>query len=78
MQWIVDFFVSIYETLSGVISFVVSAVVGLLDIIKMIPSLLTTVTEVVNGLPNVLSAFILSTITITVIFLLIGRGEGGD
>ena len=77
MQWIVDFF-SIYETLSGVISFVVSAVVGLLDIIKMIPSLLTTVTEVVNGLPNVLSAFILSTITITVIFLLIGRGEGGD
>lgn len=78
MQWLIDFFVSIFQTLSNVINFAVNAVLGLFDIIKMLPQLLTNVTASVSNLPSILSTFVLATITVSVIFLLIGRGEGGD
>lgn len=78
MAWLVDFFKSLWEMVSGLFDFLVSAVMGLLSIVQQLPELLNTITGFASGLPNVLATFVFATITISVIFLLIGRGQGGN
>lgn len=78
MQWFIDFFSSLFSALGGVLSMVVSAVKGLIDIIASIPQLLDTATQAITSLPSIIQTFIFATITVSVIYLVIGRGEGGD
>lgn len=78
MGWLIDFFKSLWDAVTGIFDFLISAVTGLLSIIQQLPDLLTTITGFAGGLPNVLSTFVLATITVSVIFLMIGRGQGGN
>lgn len=78
MLWLVDFIKSLWSAVTGIFDFLISAVTGLLSIIQQLPDLISTITGFAGGLPNVLSIFVLATITISVIFLMIGRGQGGN
>lgn len=66
------------QTLSGVVNFVVTLVSGLLTLIKMLPSLIADMTSAVGFLPTVLVTFFGVSVTVTVIFLIAGRGQGGE
>lgn len=78
MDWIISFFQDIAQTLSGVVNFLVTLVSGLLTLIKMLPSLIADMTSAVGYLPTVLTTFFGISVTVTVIFLLAGRGQGGE
>lgn len=78
MEWIINFFKDLAQTLSGIVNFVVTLVTGLLSLIEMLPSLIADMTSAVGFLPTVLTTFFGVSVTVTVIFLIAGRGQGGD
>lgn len=78
MDWIISFFQDIAQTLSGVFNFLVTLVNGLLSLIKMLPSLIADMTSAVGFLPTILTTFFGVSVTVTVIFLIAGRGQGGE
>ena len=78
MDWIISFFQDIAQTLSGVVNFVVTLVGGLLSLIEMLPSLIADMTTAVGFLPPILTTLFGVSVTVTVIFLIAGRGQGGD
>lgn len=78
MQWLIDFFTQLFETVASLIDFLVTAVMGLLSIVGQLPTLLNTVTSVAGGLPTILAGFVGATLTISIIYLLLGRGQGGN
>lgn len=78
MDWIISFFKDLAQTLSGIVNFVVTLVDGLLSLIKMLPSLIADMTTAVGFLPTVLTTFFGVSVTVTIIFLIAGRGQGGE
>lgn len=78
MQWIIDFLKQLFEIVASLIDFLVTAVMGLLSIVGQLPTLLNTVTNVASGLPTILAGFVGATLTISIIYLLLGRGQGGN
>lgn len=78
MEWIINFFKDLAQTLSGIVNFVVTLVTGLLSLIEMLPSLIADMTTAVGFLPTILTTFFGVSVTVTVIFLIAGRGQGGD
>lgn len=78
MDWIISFFQDISQTLSGIVNFLVTLVDGLLSLIKMLPSLIADMTSAVGFLPTILTTFFGVSVTVTVIFLIAGRGQGGE
>lgn len=78
MTWIINFFKDLAQTLSGIVNFAVTLVNGLLSLIEMLPSLIADMTSAVGFLPTVLTTFFGVSVTVTVIFLIAGRGQGGD
>lgn len=78
MQWLVDYISSLFSTWASIFSLIFSAFKGLADIVLSLPDLLQTVTASISGLPSILATFIVSTITISVVYLVLGRGQGGD
>lgn len=78
MDWLISFLQDIGQMLSGVINFVVTLVQGLLTLITMLPSLIADMTSAVGFLPTVLTTFFGVSVTVTIIFLIAGRGQGGE
>lgn len=78
MDWIISFFKDLAQTLSGIVNFVVTLVDGLLSLIEMLPSLIADMTTAVGFLPTVLTTFFGVSVTVTIIFLIAGRGQGGE
>ena len=78
MNWLISFFQDISQMLSGVVNFVVTLVDGLLSLIKMLPSLIADMTTAVGFLPMVLTTFFGVSVTVTIIFLIAGRGQGSE
>lgn len=78
MDWIISFFEDIAQTLSGIVNFLVTMVDGLLSLIEMLPSLIADMTTAVNFLPYQLTIFFSVSVSVTVIFLIAGRGQGGE
>lgn len=78
MDWFISFFQDIAQTLSGVVNFVVTLVTGVGTLLKMLPSLIADMTSAVGYLPTILTTFFSISVTVTVIFLIAGRGQGGE
>ncbi len=78
MDWIISFFQDIAQTLSGIVNFLVTMVDGLLSLLKMLPSLIADMTTAVNFLPHQLTIFFSVSVSVTIIFLIAGRGQGGE
>lgn len=78
MDWFISFFQDIAQTLSGIVNFVVTLVDGLLTLIQMLPSLIADMTSAVGFLPTILTTFFGVSVSVTIIFLIAGRGQGGE
>ncbi len=71
LSGIVDFFKSI-------ISLVWQIITGLIRLLALIPEMVTNLTDSLGLLPSFLVAFATVTITVSVIFIILGRSGGGE
>lgn len=78
MDFIISFIQDFIQIISGVVNFVVTLVDGLLTLLEMLPSLIADMTSAVGFLPTVLTTFFGVSVTVTIIFLIAGRGQGGE
>ncbi len=69
-NWLVD-------TAQSIINFVMSLFEGFVSMIRMIPQIVTMVTGAIGYLPSVLAVFATLTITVSVLYLILGRNTGG-
>lgn len=70
------FFGSLWDIISSVIEFFKSLVTGLITLFKLIPQILSTTTSAIGYLPSIIVVFATLTITISVIFIIVGRDTG--
>lgn len=78
MSYIVNWIDELSGILGGLLQFLLSLVKGLLNLIQSLPSYLTQLTTCVSYLPEVLVTWFGIGVTVTVIFLILGRRQGGD
>lgn len=69
-EWIVDLF----RTLAD---FVVNIIMGLANIVTSIPMVVDMLSKSITYLPATVAAFASLTITISIVYLLVGRNTGG-
>lgn len=72
-----DFFTWVVDTTKALIDFVWTIIDGTLKLLEMIPEATKTLTDSLDMLPPILLTFAGATITVSVIFLIIGRSPGG-
>ena len=73
-----DFLKQIADFIGSIIDFVIQMVSGLVRLLTLIPTCVTLLTESLGVLPTVLVGFASVTITVCVIFIILGREHGGD
>lgn len=78
MSYIINWIDELSGILGGLLQFLVSLVKGLLNLIQSLPSYLSQLTTCIGYLPEVLVTWFGIGITVTVIFLILGRRQGGD
>lgn len=78
LQWFIDLINSIFTTFGAIFNLFKSAIDGLISLLKMLPVLITDMTTAVGLLPTVLVTFFSISLTVTIIYLVLGRGKGGD
>lgn len=78
MSFIVDWIKELSGTIGGLLQFLLSLVKGLLNLIQALPSYINQLTTCVGYLPEVLITWFGIGITVTIIFLVLGRRDGGD
>lgn len=69
-----NWFVDLFQTIAD---FIVNTILGLGNIIKSIPMVISMLTQSIGYLPSTIAAFATITITISVVYLLVGRETGG-
>lgn len=67
----------IMDLLQTIADFIVNTILGLGNIIKSIPMVISMLTDSIGYLPDTIAAFATITITISVVYLLVGRQTGG-
>lgn len=77
LDTIVNGFNWIMDLLQTIADFIVNTILGLDNIIKSIPMVISMITESIGYLPSTIAAFATITITISVVYLLVGRQTGG-
>lgn len=78
MQFIVSWIKELSGVLGALLQFIVSLVNGLLNLIEALPSYISQLTTCVSYLPEQLITWFSIGLTVTVIFLILGRRDGGD
>lgn len=61
-----------------IIDFVVQLVTGIIQLLALIPKMVETLTASLGLLPSLLVGFAGVTITVAVIFIIVGREGGGE
>lgn len=74
---IINFFEWIVDTVTTLFNFFGSVVSGLFNIIKSLPMVVSMLTGVIGYLPSTIAAFATITITISIVYLIVGRDTGG-
>lgn len=70
-RWIID-------TLQNVFTFVISLFTDFIEVLKVIPGVLSAITSAIAFLPDIVTVFAVLTITISVIYVMAGRDQGGN
>lgn len=73
MSWLIDFFKSLFGTITSVISFLISLVKSLIDFLISLPMFISTLTGSLGVVPSFMLTFVTITITVSVILIIIGR-----
>lgn len=73
-----EFFSSLWDGIVAVFNFLIDFVTGIIDLLSMAAEATITLTESISSLPEILVAFATGTVTVVVIFLIVGRSHGGS
>lgn len=73
-----DFFSDIINFIGSAVSFVWQTITGVIRLISLIPEGTAALTNAVGYLPSIIATFAATTITISVIFIIVGRNGGGQ
>lgn len=65
----------IWDIISGFIDFIIHTVTSLITLIAQIPKFLTLLSGLIGQIPPIYQAIMTVTLTISVIFLITGRGK---
>lgn len=72
---IIDWFEGLFDLISSVVNLVVSLLTSLFDFISSIPTFVKTITAAVTSMPDLFAGFIGLSLTITIVFIIIGRSR---
>lgn len=72
-----NFFDWLVDTISSLLEFLWTLIKGLIQLISLIPTAVNLLTNSIGILPSLLVGFATATITISVIFVMVGRNTGG-
>lgn len=72
------FFDWLVDIITALVDFLWTLIKGLIQLISLIPSGVTALTNSIGLLPSLFVGFATATITISVIFILVGRNSGGN
>lgn len=75
---IFDFFKQIADFIGSIITFITQMVEGVITLLMLLPKCVTLLTDSIGALPAILVAFATVTITVCVIFIILGREHGGN
>ena len=76
-QALQNFFSYFKDIIESIFSFISSLVTGLIQIFTPIPAAVRMLTQSIGYIPSTLAVFATLTITISVIYLIVGRDTGG-
>lgn len=68
---------AILEIVGNICSFVVQMITGIIQLLSLIPQCVATLTQAIGFVPSIVSGFAAVTITVSVIFIIVGRESGG-
>lgn len=72
-----NFFSSIWDIIQSIGSFITQFIQGIITLFKVLPTVISTASQAMGYLPSVIAAFGAITITISIIFIVVGRDTGG-
>lgn len=75
LEWFQNFFLSLGEAIASVFTLIVSLIKSLLDFITLLPTVVTMLVSSIGFLPSVLALFATLSITVSVIYLVVGRNS---
>lgn len=78
MQWIISFFQDLANTFGGLLNLVKSIASGLINLVVSIPQYVSQISTCVGFLPEQLVTWFSIGITVTIVFIILGRRDGGD
>ena len=73
LDWIINFFSSIGDTINSLINLLVSLIKGTFDLFAMLPTIITLLVDSIGFLPSVVSLFAFLSVTVSVVYLVAGR-----
>lgn len=76
LAWIQTFLTSLGDILNSVLQFFIGVVQGLFSLIKMLPEIMSVSSTAIGYLPSLFAGFAALTISICIIFLIVGRSVG--
>ncbi len=71
------FFTWLTDTISALVEFLWTLIKGIIQLISLLPTAANLLTNSIGILPSILVAFATATITISIIFVMVGRSTGG-
>lgn len=74
MKQIFDLLLEFWDVIKSIFELAIKLVVGLFDLLLLIPEAVKTLTEALNVLPPIVLPFCTATITISIIYMIVGRG----
>lgn len=73
LNWLSELLFSIVDIVKNVFSFLLNVIQGLFNFIKMLPKFISYLTDTVGFLPSFLAVFATATVSIAIIYLILGR-----
>lgn len=77
MRWIQNALQSLLEGIQTIFEFVISLVTGLIEVVKFLPRVFSTLFSSIGQMPSFLTAFAVLTVTILILYIVVGRDNGG-
>lgn len=65
----------LFESIGNIITFLINGILGIFELLYHLPAYITAISLIIGEVPALYSSFILVSITISIVFLIIGRSK---
>ena len=75
---LLDWLQAFFDIIMSLVNLAISLVDGIIQLFRLLPIAISVLSNSIGILPSILVAFATATITISVIFIIVGRNAGGS